>query len=68
MSNLELKSGLQQGYVAKLDNWERTYGRGVGPDTMPLLLGGLRVGSSTYRAGRKNQKLIWSVSKLSNDM
>lgn len=40
----EAKSGLQEGYIPKLENPGKKYGRGVGPDTMPLWLGGLRVG------------------------
>jgi len=37
-------SGLQDGYTSKLENPATKYGRGVGPDTLPLWLGGLRVG------------------------
>lgn len=46
MTNMELeaKSGLQEGYVTKLENWPSQYARGVGADTFPLWLGGLRVG------------------------
>lgn len=40
----EAKSGLQEGYIPKLENPDAKYGRGVGPDTLPLWLGGLRVG------------------------
>jgi len=41
---LEAKSGLQDGYTSKLENPGARWGRGVGPDTLPLWLGGLRVG------------------------
>lgn len=46
MTNMELeaKSGLQEGYVTKLENWPSQYARGIGADTFPLWLGGLRVG------------------------
>lgn len=40
----EAKSGLQEGYIPKLENPGKKYGRGVGPDTLPLWLGGLRCG------------------------
>lgn len=40
----EAKSGLQEGYIPKLENPGTKYGRGVGPDTLPLWLGALRVG------------------------
>lgn len=41
---LDARSGLQEGYTSKLENYHRDYGRGVGPDTMPLWLGGLKLG------------------------
>lgn len=46
LSNIEAeaKAGLQEGYISKLENPDKKYGRGVGPDTLPLWLGGLRVG------------------------
>ncbi|YCI03318.1 helix-turn-helix domain-containing protein [Ensifer sp. D2-11] len=41
---LDARSGMQEGYTIKLENWERPdYGRGAGPDTLPLWLGGLRL-------------------------
>lgn len=41
---VDLKAGMQEGYANKLENPFARYGRGVGPDTLPLWLGGLRVG------------------------
>ncbi|RVG92104.1 DNA-binding protein [Sinorhizobium meliloti] len=42
---LDARSGMQEGYTTKLENWARPgYGRGAGPDTLPLWLGGLRLG------------------------
>ena len=38
---LEDRSGLQEGYVTKLENYRRPYGRCLGPVALPLLLGGL---------------------------
>jgi predicted DNA-binding transcriptional regulator AlpA len=43
-NELEAISGMLEGYVTKLENFHRNYGRGVGPETLPLWLGGLRVG------------------------
>ncbi|WP_105437677.1 AlpA family transcriptional regulator [Neorhizobium sp. T25_13] len=43
MIELDARSGMQEGYTSKLENYQRHYGRGVGPDTLPLWLGGLRV-------------------------
>lgn len=65
MSNLELelKSGLQEGYVTKLENWERPYGRGVGPDTMPLWLGGLRVGIILVDLPRRPRRRTGGISE-----
>lgn len=40
----DARSGLQEGYTSKLENAGAKWGRGVGPDTLPLWLGGLRVG------------------------
>ena len=36
--------GLQEGYTNKLENWHRSYGRGIGPAVFPGWLGGMRVG------------------------
>ncbi len=35
-------TGMQEGYTNKLENWGRPYGRGAGPEILPLWLGGLR--------------------------
>jgi predicted DNA-binding transcriptional regulator AlpA len=35
-------TGMQEGYTNKLENWGRDYGRGAGPETLTLWLGGLR--------------------------
>lgn len=40
----DAKSGMQEGYTSKLENAGARWGRGVGPETLPLWLGGLRVG------------------------
>jgi len=34
---------MQEGYTTKLENYQRFYGRGVGPESLPLWLGGLRL-------------------------
>ncbi|MGO1160427.1 helix-turn-helix transcriptional regulator [Brucella sp. C7-11G] len=46
MSSMELdaQSGMQEGYASKLENYGRPQGRGMGPETFPLWLGGVRVG------------------------
>ncbi|WP_197731252.1 helix-turn-helix transcriptional regulator [Rhizobium leguminosarum] len=51
MTSIELdaKSGMQEGYSNKLENYGRRAaggkeGRGMGPETFPLWLGGLKVG------------------------
>ncbi len=36
-------TGMQEGYTNKLENWGRDFGRGAGPEILPLWLGGLRV-------------------------
>lgn len=41
---VDAKSGMQEGYASKLENYQRSFGRGVGPDTLPLWLGALRLG------------------------
>jgi len=58
LSNMEAeaKSGLQEGYITKLENPNKKYGRGVGPDTMPLWLGGLRVGIVLVDMPRRPRK------------
>lgn len=51
MTSIELdaRAGMQEGYSNKLENYGRRVaggkeGRGIGPETFPLWLGGLRVG------------------------
>ncbi len=56
-SEAEAKSGLQEGYIPKLENPGKKYGRGVGPDTLPLWLGGLRVGIVLVDLPRRPRKL-----------
>ncbi|EJB07520.1 hypothetical protein Rleg9DRAFT_6534 [Rhizobium leguminosarum bv. trifolii WSM597] len=46
---LDARAGMQEGYSNKLENFGRRIaggreGRGIGPETFPLWLGGLRVG------------------------
>ncbi|MGR9136879.1 helix-turn-helix transcriptional regulator [Rhizobium leguminosarum] len=42
---LDARSGMQEGYSNKLEHWQKSeHGRGMGTDTFPLWLGGLRVG------------------------
>lgn len=55
-SEAEAKSGLQEGYIPKLENPGKKYGRGVGPDTLPLWLGGLRVGIVLVDLPRRPRK------------
>ncbi|MDR6589539.1 helix-turn-helix domain-containing protein [Agrobacterium tumefaciens] len=40
---VDARSGMQEGYTTKLENYQRSYGRGVGPESLPLWLGGLRL-------------------------
>lgn len=41
---VDLVSGMHDGYANKLENWRKPYGRGMGAEIFPLWLGGLRVG------------------------
>lgn len=58
MSNAELehRGGMQEGYVTKLENWPREHSRGMGPETMPLWLGGLRLGIVLVNLPRRTRK------------
>lgn len=53
---VEMVSGMQEGYTTKLENWERGYGRGMGPETFPLWLGGLRLGIVLVDLPRRPRK------------
>lgn len=53
---LDALSGMQEGYANKLENWRRDYGRGMGPDTFPLWLGGLRLGIVLVELPRRPRK------------
>jgi predicted DNA-binding transcriptional regulator AlpA len=52
----EAKSGLQEGYIPKLENPGKKWGRGLGPDMLPLWLGGLRVGIVLVDLPRRPRK------------
>lgn len=41
---VDMRSGMHDGYTNKLENWRKPYGRGMGAEIFPLWLGGLRVG------------------------
>lgn len=53
---LDARSGMQEGYTTKLENWGRGYGRGMGPDPFPLWLGGLRCGIVLVDLPRRPRK------------
>ncbi len=53
---VDLLSGMQEGYANKLENWKKGYGRGIGPETLPLWLGGLRVGIILVDLPRRPRK------------
>lgn len=58
LSSIELdaRSGMQEGYASKLENYGRPQGRGVGPEIFPLWLGGLRVGVVLVDLPRRPRK------------
>ena len=58
MSSIELdaKSGVQEGYISKLENYDRPQGRGVGKDSLPLWLGGLKCGIVLVDLPRRPRK------------
>ncbi|MGO7036071.1 helix-turn-helix domain-containing protein [Rhizobium ruizarguesonis] len=41
---LDARSGMQEGYTSKLENFGRPQGRGMGPVVFPLWIGGLDLG------------------------
>ena len=44
LMEVDARSGMHEGYTTKLENYERENGRGMGPEIMPLWLGGLKLG------------------------
>ena len=58
LSSIELdaKSGVQEGYISKLENYDRPQGRGVGKDSLPLWLGGLKCGIVLVDLPRRPRK------------
>jgi predicted DNA-binding transcriptional regulator AlpA len=53
---LDARSGMQEGYTSKLENFGRPQGRGMGPEVFPLWLGGLKVGIILVDLPRKPRK------------
>ncbi|MBN9053123.1 MAG: DNA-binding protein [Rhizobiales bacterium] len=43
LMDVDARSGMQEGYTSKLENYRRPQGRGMGPETFPLWLGALRL-------------------------
>ena len=41
LAALEAKAGLAEGHMTKIENFDKGYGRAVGPVTLPLVLGAL---------------------------
>ncbi|ASY64464.1 hypothetical protein SJ05684_c30400 [Sinorhizobium sojae CCBAU 05684] len=60
---LDALSGMQEGYANKLENWRKQYGRGMGPDTFPLWLGGLRLGLVLVELPRRPRKRKQAVGE-----
>lgn len=58
LSSIELdaRSGMQEGYTSKLENFGRPQGRGMGPDIFPLWIGGLKVAVVLVEMPRKPRK------------
>ncbi|RAX40749.1 DNA-binding protein [Rhizobium tropici] len=50
-------AGMQEGYTNKLENWGRPYGRGAGPEILPLWLGGLRTALVLVELPRRPRNL-----------
>lgn len=53
---LDARSGMQEGYTSKLENYGRPQGRGLGPDVFPLWIGGLKVGVVLVDLPRRPRK------------
>ncbi len=54
-------TGMQEGYTNKLENWGRPYGRGAGPEILPLWLGGLRTALVLVELPRRPRRLKRAV-------
>lgn len=55
---VDARSGMQEGYANKLENWEKPYGKGLGPVVFPLWLGGLDVGVVLVDLPRRPQRSV----------
>ncbi|OBZ96735.1 hypothetical protein ADU59_03055 [Pararhizobium polonicum] len=53
---VDARSGMQEGYANKLENWRKDFGRGMGPETFPLWLGGLKCGIILVDLPRRPRK------------
>nr|WP_183749662.1 helix-turn-helix domain-containing protein [Rhizobium sp. BK196] len=53
---LDARSGMQEGYTSKLENFGRPQGRGLGPEIFPLWIGGLKVGIVLVDLPRRPRK------------
>lgn len=53
---IDARSGMQEGYANKLENWRKDFGRGMGPEVFPLWLGGLKVGIVLVDLPRRPRK------------
>lgn len=56
-AEIDARAGMQENYTNKLENWRKpSYGRGAGPEILPLWIGGLRVGIVLVAIPRKPRK------------
>lgn len=55
-AEVDARAGMQENYTNKLENWRAQYGRGAGPETFPLWLGGLKCGVILVDLPRRPRK------------
>jgi hypothetical protein len=66
--SLDARAGWQEGYTSKIENWDKPYGRGIGPVSLPLWLESLGLGLIIVKLDDRKVKPTPMTTQLSLDL
>ena len=65
---LDARAGWQEGYTSKIENWQKPYGRGIGPVSLPLWLESLGMAIVLVKVDDRKVKPKRPEAQLSLDL
>lgn len=66
--SLDARAGWQEGYTSKIENWQKPYGRGIGPVSLPLWLESLGLAMILVKVDDRKVKPTRMDTQLSLDL